>query len=147
MARTFAQVQVAIWADTEFRQLPRDSQWLYFHLMTSPALTLAGVTDWRPKRIAPKAADTTSNDVEEGAGPLIEGRYIIVDEETEEVLIRSFIRNDGILKQPKMGVAVFKAYGEIASESLRQAVVQEVRRLHSEVPDMPGMAALQSLIK
>lgn len=52
MARTYAKVRIDIWAGDDFRQLTDPAQALYFRLMTSPTLSLAGVADWRPVRLA-----------------------------------------------------------------------------------------------
>lgn len=132
MARTFAMTRVEIWGDDEFLDLSPMAQWLYWNLMSHPDLSYCGVTDWRPGRIVPKASGLTLDVVESAADELAAARYVLIDEGTEEVLVRSFMRNDGLLKQANMGVAVAKAYAAVASRDLRGVVVHELKRLHEE---------------
>jgi hypothetical protein len=135
MARNYAQVQVAIWADGDFRALSRDAQHLYFTLVTAPTLNACGVADWRPARLAALAAGWRKDDVRSAADELRRALYVFPDDDTEEVLIRSFIRNDGILQNPKMAIAMIKTWTGLASATLRGVIVFEVQRLRKEVPE------------
>lgn len=137
MSREQANVRVTIWAE-EFRLLSRDAQHLYFVLLTSPQLSYCGVTDWRPARIAKLAADLTVTEVRVAARELAGQLYIVIDEDSEEVLLRSFIRNDGLLRNPKMGPAVARAWTATASAVLRGVVAYEATRLRKERPDLGG---------
>lgn len=140
MARDHAAVKVAIWQDSAWRALPANAKLLYLTLLTSPSLSYCGVVDWRPKRIAPLIDPTwTPADVVAAAAILIErDHYIVVDEATEEALVRSFIRNDGLMKQPKLAVSVANAHASTASETLRGVVVHEMTRLRNDYPDLHG---------
>jgi hypothetical protein len=138
VAREYARLKVSIWADPDFRRLTPSAQHLYFALLTSPSLTHCGVGDWRPKRLAALAEDWTEKDVLEAANELSENLYLVVDEDTEEVLIRSFIRHDGLMHQPRMAVSMVKAQHAVASSKLRGVIVHELRRLKVEQPDLPG---------
>ena len=100
MARDHARIRLDIWADEDWRDLPSLPQWLYLHLLSSPSLSFCGVTDWRPARIAALALDLQASDVEYAASWLEDGRFILADRETEEVLVRSFIKHDGLVKSP-----------------------------------------------
>jgi hypothetical protein len=141
MAREHAQIKLAIWSDDDFRDLTRDEQLLYFTLVTHPSLSYCGVVDWRPARIAALASDWTREDVETTAKGLIAKRYIVVDDETEEALVRSFIRNDEILKQPKVALAMLTAWAGVASKLLRGVIVHEIKRLHAESPTLPAFTS------
>lgn len=149
MARDRANINTGIWTDDEFIDISRDEQWLYFLFMTDPKLSYAGVTDWRPGRIAQRSGDTSKEEVEQIGAKLQDGRYIFIDEETEEVLVRSFLRHDGLLKQPRLGVSMFNAYGSIASKTIRKVVIHELKRLYSESPDWKafGVDKVQELLK
>lgn len=149
MARDRANINTGIWTDDEFIDITRDEQWLYFLLMTDPQLSYAGVTDWRPGRLAQRSSDTTKDDIEQAGARLQAGRYIFIDEETEEVLIRSFLRHDGLLKQPRLGVSMFNAYGSIASKDIRKVVIHELKRLHDEFPEWKafGVDKVRELFK
>ena len=132
MAREHARIHLAMWADGDFRDLPAESQWLYLYLLTSPALTYAGVTDWRPTRIAPMAVDVSPGRVDVAAVELEQRHYIVVDRDTEEVLIRTFIRHDGLMNQPNVAAAMVTAYRAIASQTLQAVVVHELIRLRKD---------------
>jgi len=136
MARTHARLKLAMWADEDFRDLPGESQWLYMLLMTSSGLSYAGVADWRPARIAPMAVDVSPARVESAAVELEQNHYIVVDRDTEEVLVRSFIRNDGLMEQPNVAAAMATAYGAIASRTLQAVIVHELKRLYKDEPTL-----------
>lgn len=143
MARIYGQTKVSIWADDDFLDLSPMAQWLYWHLSTHPDLSHCGVADWRPKRILPKAKGLTVDLLESAAEELLDGFYIITDEDTEEVLVRSFMRSDGLLKQRNMGAAVAKAHASVASRTIRAVIVHELHRLKDENPDWTSWGALK----
>ena len=140
MARDYARVRVSIWADDDFRSLTAAAQHLYFTLLTAATLSHAGVADWRPGRLAPLAADLDQHAIRRAASELIHQLYIVVDVDTEEVLIRSFVRHDGLLAQPKMAVAMANAHAGIASPTLRGIVVHELQRLRAQDPGINAWA-------
>lgn len=129
MARDHARIRLDIWADDDFRDLPALSQWLYLHLLTSSSLNFCGVTDWRPARIAALADDLGPYDVEFAATFLEDGQFIVVDRDTEEVLIRSFIKHDGLLRSPNVTKALVKSHAAVGSGALRAVVIDQLTRL------------------
>jgi hypothetical protein len=147
MARTYARVKTAIWADDEFRLLSMPAQHLYFVLLTSNGLNYCGVTDWRPKRIAAGAGGWNVDEVRDAAVELADRLYVAVDEDTEEILLRSFIRNDGFMEQTTVAAAMVRAYGSVASKGLRGIVVHELLRLKSESPEMKGWKYADPLLE
>lgn len=147
MARTFAQTHVSIWGDDDFLDLSPMAQWLYWHLYSQPELSYAGVTDWRPGRIVPKSSGLTLDVVESAADELTQACYIVIDDGTEEVLVRSFMRSDGLLKQKNMGAAVAKAYASVASRDIRGVIVHELKRLHEENPTWTSWPALAAILR
>jgi len=136
MARDHAQVNVTIWTDPDFRRLPPAAQHLYFTLWTSPGLTYAGTHDWRPARLSGLAADWTREDITAASDCLRARHFLVTDEDREETLIRSWIRFDGLMKQPRMAVSCITAYAEIASSMLREVVAFELRRIHDQQPEL-----------
>lgn len=135
MARDRANVNTGIWNDADYRHLTPAAQWLYFLLMTHPTLTYVGVADWRPKRITPFAAGLTAGFIEQAAAELVAGLYVVIDEDTEEVLVRSFVKHDGILKQPRLAVSMANAYAQTASNEIRGVVVHELRKQREAHPE------------
>lgn len=149
MARDRANINTSIWTDQDWRDLSRDEQWLYMLLMTHPSLTYAGVADWRTARLSAMAGHTTREDIERAARGLQAARFVFVDDDTEEILIRSFLRHDGLLKQPKLSISMVNAFGAVASKPIRQVIVHELQRLNSEHPEWGAFTQekVQALLK
>jgi hypothetical protein len=138
MAREFAQIRLDLWADPDVRKLTESAQRLYLLLLTSPKLTYAGVADWRPGKIAALAADSTADSIRAAAAELEAAWFVVVDEDTEEIMIRSFLRHDGLLKQPRVAVSMATAYAATASAKLRGVMIHELHRLAKEHPEWPA---------
>ncbi|WFN94151.1 MULTISPECIES: hypothetical protein [Gordonia] len=136
MARDYAQIRLDIWGDDEWRKLTPGAQHLYFALLTSPTMTYCGVVDWRPGRIAAGAAGWSAMAVRAAAAELIDGLFIVVDEDTEEALIRSFVKHDGLLRNPKVSVSMANAFAAVASSTLRGVIVHQLHRLRDAQPDL-----------
>lgn len=138
MPRDHARINLAIWNDPDWRQLPPLAQHLYLTLWTHPDLSYAGVVDWRPGRIAALAGGWTAADVTTTADCLESRLFIVRDEDTEECLIRSWVRWDGLLKQPIMAVSFANAYAATASNIIRGVIVHEAKKTHERQPEMAG---------
>jgi hypothetical protein len=149
MARDRANINTGIWTDQDFRDLTIAEQHLYKLLMTHPTLSYAGVVDWRPARIAAMSADATPAGVRQTAEALQEKRYVFIDEETEEILVRSFLRHDGLLKQPKLSISMVNAFAAVASKRIREVVTHELQKLHAEHPEWAafGQEKVLALVK
>jgi hypothetical protein len=147
VAREYTRVKLTIWNDPDFRCLTSDAQWLYFVLMTHPSISLCGVVDWREARLTAIAADMSVERLRAAAVALGRGRFIAVDPETEESLVRSFVRHDGVLKSPNMARAMVRQHAEIASLKIMELVSVEVRRATVENPEWKGLAAAEPVWK
>jgi hypothetical protein len=145
MARDHAQIRLDMWGDDDWRKLSVPAQHLYMLLLTSPSLSFCGVADWRPARIAQLAADWSTDDVLKAAAELSDRLFLVIDDETEEVLIRSFVRHDGLMKMPNMATAMATSHAGIASARLRGVVVHELRKLHEKQPDLAGWKSKRAL--
>lgn len=139
----FSQIRQEMWLDDDWRRMTPLAQWLYLLVLTHPERSLAGVLDWRPGRIKEFAAECTIRDVMVAAQECADKHFLVFDQSTEEVLVRSFVRHDGILKQPRMAVAVANAFGSIGSNKLRAALVHELGRLRKELPELGGWESPQ----
>lgn len=143
MARDRANIKTNIWASGDWRALSLPSQWLYKALLTHPMLSYAGVTDWRPGRLA-ALAGLSSVEILNAAGTELSMRqFILVDEATEEVLVRSFIKHDGLLKQPKLTVSMCNAFAAVASQPIREVIAFELQKLHEREPDLKAWSVPQ----
>ncbi len=148
MARDRALVNMAIWQDADFRALPPLAQHLYFVLWLHPGLSYAGVVDWRPGRLAAMAHDWAASDVETAAACLEHRLFIVVDRDSEEALVRSFVRFDGLMKQPNLGVSFANAYAAVASATIRGVIVHEAHKLRQIDPTLGawGKPAVRDLL-
>lgn len=136
MAREYARTRISIADDEDLEELTADAQWLYFRvLIPDPTLSMVGVADWRPKRLLRKAADMTMPRLMAAAAHLEDRRYALFDLDTEEVLVRSYVRSDEILRNPKAAVGAVRAFRAVASKTLRAGVVTEVLRARDEHPE------------
>lgn len=135
MAREIANVQTSLWGNPEWKGLQVVEQWLYLHLMSHPTLSYAGVADWLPKRVAAASSGLTVDQVEQAGRGLQSARFVFVDESTDEVLVRSFLRHDGLLKQPRLSVSMVNAFSGIASLNIQKIVVHELQKLAEEFPE------------
>jgi hypothetical protein len=147
MASDHARIARSIWLDEDFLDRSLPAQWLYMHLLSSPGLTFAGVLDWRPKRIAQRSQTATVDVIEAALAELQEYLFVLLDEDTEEVMIRSYARGDGLLKQPNMAVAYVKAFSLIGSRTLRSVAVYELHRLKKDHPDLKGWSLLKDIMR
>ena len=146
MARDHARINLAIWSDDDWRDLTPAAQHLYFVLLTQPTLTYAGVADWRPARLRALAGEWDGETFDRAASELARNLYIVVDEDTEEALIRSFVRHDGLMKQRNMAVSMVRAYEAIASKGIRGVFVHELGRLRESDPDLGGWVSCSHLL-
>lgn len=136
MAREYARIRISIADDEDIERLSVDAQWLYFRvLIPDPTLNSAGVADWRPNRLVGKAGDVTLDRIFAAAAELEQAHYALFDLDTEEVLVRSYMRSDEILRNPKAAVGVIRSYRSVASRTLRAAIVAEVVRERSQHPE------------
>lgn len=136
MPREFAPVNLDIWSDPDFLDLPPAPQHLYLTLWTSPALTYCGVHDWRPGRLAARSRGWTAEHIQTVADCLVARHFLVIDHETEEVLVRSWARFDGLLKQPRMAVSYANAYATVASATLRGVLAHETTKEHDRHPEL-----------
>lgn len=139
MARTHGRIMAAIWSDPDFIAMRATAQRMFMFLLSQPDLSHAGLLPMRVNRWAKKAEDLSSRSVRAELDYLAERDYVVVDEDTEEVLIRTMVRNDGVYKQPKVMIRMREDARQIESPMLRAAFRQELDRLPlHELSDRPG---------
>lgn len=138
MARTHGKLFCSIWNDRDFRALDRAAQGMYAFLVSQDRLDYAGVLQITLRSWASAAADLTVAEVEDTLDVLEKHRFILVDRDTEELMVRTFVRRDELWRQPKMMLAVVAAAQKIQSLRLRLALLAELDRLPlHELPNEP----------
>jgi hypothetical protein len=139
MARGHGRILTSIWDDSDFLALDEREQRLYLFLISQPNLNHAGLLPMTLRRWSRKAHGLTSAELEKRLQALETARFIVTDDDTEELLIRSFVRNDGVWKQPKVMGAMVSGAMEISSRRLRRALLAEVDRVPlDDLSDEPG---------
>lgn len=119
MARTYAQIKIAIWKDDDFRALDLAEQWLYQSLLSQPDLTAAGVLIYRPARWSKLCHGCTVDDINNLIARLIDKQYLVADWDSEEILIRTFVKHDGSGGNWKFRKGVQASIERIESDTLR----------------------------
>jgi hypothetical protein len=126
MARSYSRTSTAIWSDDDFRQLTPEAQRLYWLAYSQANIALTGVVPYTVRRWARMSVHTTIADIEKAVAELEERRYVLVDDSTEEMLVRTFARHDGVLKNPKALVGMSNEFEAIDSDELRRAFIEEM---------------------
>jgi len=141
MARDSARLLLTIWRDADFVALPSGAQRMYLLAISQPDLTWAGVVPYTPARWAGLAPDTTPTRVRRDVRVLADARFVVVDESTEEMLVRTYVMHDRVLRSPNVTVAMTKAAHMIVSPVVRRAFMRELVRLASDEPDLLGWSS------
>ncbi len=128
MARSFAKLYVSVWdSGSDFYDLSADAQWLYWTLLSHPLLSPAGVIPLQPRKWAKRANGMTLRRVQTALGELVTvDQKVIVDAETEEVLLRAFIRRDQGWRTPNIKKSIEASVIRIESQTLRDAATLEL---------------------
>jgi hypothetical protein len=139
MPRTHGRIMAAIWNDGDFIAMRATAQRMFMFLLSQPDLSHAGLVPMRVNRWAKKAEDLTPRAVRSELDYLAERDFVVVDEDTEEVLIRTMVRNDGIYKQPLVMERMREDAKQIESPMLRESFAAELTRLPlDELSTEPG---------
>ncbi len=129
MARTHARVYHSIWADPDFLARTESAQRMFLFLLSQSDIEHSGVLGLRERRWSRGASDSTLASIEKALAELIESRFIVVDEDTEEVLVRSFMRWDNVWRQPNIAKAAAEHIRTLTSVPIRAALLAELQRI------------------
>ena len=129
MARRYGKLYVGIWRDPDFIALTKDAQHLYMFLLSQPDLNSAGTLTMALNRWATRAADTDREDMTQALHELSKHSFVVVDETSEEVLIRSYIRRDEGWKSPNVMRGIVQTATNVLSETLRACIRDELQKI------------------
>lgn len=142
MARDHARVKTSIWDDPDFLRLRVREQHLYLALMSNKGLSRCGVITYIPSRFEHLAADLTPAKFRTAVAGLCDSRFVVLDERTQELVLRSYVRHDGLFDRLNMGKAVGTAFEAVVSRRVRDVVGRELARYMDDRPDLPGWKGL-----
>jgi hypothetical protein len=128
MANAAALIRESIWRDGDFRKLPRMAQCMYLQVLSQKDLDCAGVLTLHLELLAKGCAELTVEDIRGDLKVLETARFVFVDEDTDELLIRSYAREVSA-KSPNAWKSAFKAARMIQSPKLRTELATELRRI------------------
>nr|DAS06677.1 MAG TPA: replisome organizer [Caudoviricetes sp.] len=143
--RDFAQIKLSIWNDDSFLDLSNNAQLLYFVLISHPTMNRAGVGTWHAGRLSGLCSSWSRPVVESAARELVDGLFIVIDEDTDEFLVRTFVRHDGLMKQRNLATTMAREFAAVGSRTIKGVVVWELRRLHEEHPEFKGWESDEAL--
>jgi hypothetical protein len=124
VARSYGAVKVSVWEVTsEFRQLSPAAQWGYMMLISQPQLNNLGVLPYAPEKWHRFAAGMTLDELRRILQELADNRYVVIDETTDELLVRTFIKHDKVWAQPKLITNARRVIREVESEVIRDTLV------------------------
>lgn len=124
MARTRATIYTDIWnPESEFRTRSARAQRLFFLILSQGDMSLCGIVPLTVDRWSVLANDTTPVMIRKALRELMEHEYVLVDETTQEVWVRTFTKHDGVLRQPNVIVSMSRDFDAIQSPRIRQAFI------------------------
>lgn len=127
MARSNARVLCTIWQKDDWKALDAPAQHLYLLILSQPKLSLVGCIDYMPRRWATLAAGMTEAGVDAATRRLENERFVVVDTDTDELLIRTFVRHDGVnAKNKNLRLGVWSAWRAVASPVLRKVAADNM---------------------
>jgi hypothetical protein len=133
MARSHARIHFEIWDNTDFKALPKDARWMYVVILGDSALNQAGVVVLRPGVWADDGGFT--DDEADGAlTALAAARFVVIDDTTSELLVRTFIRGDKVMDQPNVLRNACALAPQTRSLAIRRTLIEELRKLPPAPP-------------
>jgi len=118
-----------IWTDQEWLDLSAASKIVYVQLISQPNISKAGVLPTVLRRWASMYPDLDVEDIAASVEDLTARGFVVVDEDTQELLVRTYMRYDEMFTQPNGRKAIASAYDEIVSDALKRIVRDELSAL------------------
>lgn len=142
MARSEARLSVSIWTDPDFKGLTPTAQRMFMFLLSQPDLAHDGVIALRERRWSTAAAGLAVDAVRRDLDELRAARFVVIDDDAEELLIRSFIRRDKVYRQPNVLRAAADHLEVVTSPYILTALAAELRRVAEADDISEGSASI-----
>lgn len=133
MPRTFGRLLCSIWDDPDFLALTSDAKVLYTAFSSQQDTSPAGVLPLTPRRWRKWLGDDVAR-TEAALDELTRTRFVLVDDDTAEVCVRTFIKHDGRLDNPKMVTSIHNSIAGIRSAAIREACYRLLCNLTGKPP-------------
>ena len=115
--------------DDSFRALPASARALFMEMVVVGPTSSAGVLPLMPAKWAAGSSDTTERSAMDDLALLSAVDRVVVDLKTFEVLVRNFIRDCGVWRNPNHFRGALNSAQDVASPFLRQCLALELRRI------------------
>jgi hypothetical protein len=127
-------IQTAIWDDAEFAAIGPDAQLLYLFLVTQPTVSTTGLLSLRRRYWAQRIFSGDQDRLESALHGLERGLFVWLDEDTEELVIRSWVKHN-VQKSPNIEKGARDAIAGISSVPLRMRLVDAYPTVFDALPE------------
>lgn len=125
VARSYGALKVSMWEPgSDFRQLSPMAQWAYTMLLSQPQITNLGLLAFTPEKWVRLANGLTAPHMEAAIGELEEHRYLLIDRETGDLLVRTFIKHDRVFAQPALTTNARSLIRSVESDTIRNYLIE-----------------------
>lgn len=129
MANGAALIDEGLWRrDKDFRALPRMAQCTFVQILSNKDTDCAGILTLSVELLAKACDELTVEQVWIDLKALEAARFVFVDADTDELLIRSYVKRISI-KGPNLMVSALRRAKIVHSDKLRAVLASELRRL------------------
>jgi hypothetical protein len=132
MARSHVRLQFGMWRKPGHADVTKDARWFYVTILGDETLNQAGVVRVALEMWADDAG-MTLDEARAALAELVDRRFAVVDQ--HELLVRTFVRNDGVSDQPNVLRNALDVARHIRSPLLRRELAAELRKLPPPLPD------------
>lgn len=129
MPRNYGRTATSIWRDKDFRELSPEARFTYMMLFNQPNISAAGVLEVTVRKWAGNTGYLTDA-VENALLELVKHDYIVIDHDSEELLIRSFVKWDGGATNDLRRKAIKDAANAVGSDLLRASIAIALDRMN-----------------
>jgi hypothetical protein len=127
--RNYGRFTTTIYRDDDFRALTIAQQGVYYLLGLQPEMAATGTLSLTLRRWSNMAADLTVEELRDHLKALEAHGHVVIDEDTEELLIVKFVKFDGGIGNEKRRPVIEEAASTIASTAIRQTLGHEIANL------------------
>lgn len=140
MSRSYARIACSIWDDDDhFMELSPGAQRTYLMLISQKDVSACGTLPLTIRRWAGRLKPEYRDQLGPWLAELSAEKFIICDENTEELLIRTFVKWDGGYTNTKRVLAIHAVSKALRSPILRQVLAEEMGKLGLRAQfSMPG---------
>ncbi len=139
MAGDYARMKRSRWEDDpDWLNLDQACQNTYDMILQDKRISWCGVMTYAPAVLATKSVGNTESKVRRTVATLESRGFLATDSSTNEILVRSYVRHDGVMDRRNLGKAVARALDKVMSIQLRGLIRVELRRLLDESPGAAG---------